>query len=124
MRKRTIPSTTGKRHLSQLSDEYIAKEVISAFEDTFGKGITSAMESCFDSLYKISFKDNSIVEHPDRFAEALQYAFGVGSEPMLNIINEKLSQSVTAEKIKDEDIVKSGTYGLVFLIDMLRRMRS
>jgi hypothetical protein len=124
MRKRAIPSSTGRRDLSQLTDEYIVKEIISVLDDTFGKGVTSAMESCFDSLYKISFADNSIVEYPDRFAEALQYAFGVGSEPMLNLINAKLGQLVSSEGMKDEDLVKSGTYGFVFLINKIRRMGS
>jgi hypothetical protein len=124
MRKRTIPSSTGRKDLSQLSDEYLVKEIISVLDDTFGKGVTSAMESCFDSLYKISFADNSIVEYPDRFAEALQYAFGVGSEPMLNLINAKLGQLVSSEGIKDEDLVQSGTYGFVFLINKIRGMRS
>lgn len=124
MRKRAIPSSTGRRDLSQLTDEYIVKEIISVLDDTFGKGVTSAMESCFDSLYKISFADNSIVEYPDRFAEALQYAFGVGSEPMLNLINAKLGQLVPSEGMKDEDLVKSGAYGFVFLINKIRRMGS
>jgi hypothetical protein len=124
MRKRTIPSSTGRKDLSQISDEYLVKEIISVLDDTFGKGVTSAMESCFDSLYKISFADNSIVEYPDRFAEALQYAFGVGSEPMLNLINAKLGQLVSSEGTKDEDLVQSGTYGFVFLINKIRGMRS
>lgn len=102
-----------------LSAEYVVSEIKSTLEDTFGKEIIPAMETCFDNVYKISFKDNSTFDNHDRFAEALLYAFGTGREPMLRLINERLVKSLHFQD--SEELSNSGAYGYVFLTNLIKR---
>ena len=103
----------------KLSRGQVVNEIISTIETTFGKEILTAMESCFDTAYKISFKDNSIFDHADKFAEGLLYAFGEGREPILRLINERLAKLIMIEDA--EELTKSDAYGFVSLINMIKR---
>jgi hypothetical protein len=102
-----------------LSAEFVVSEIISTLKNTFGEGIIPAMEGSFESAYKISFNDNSIFDYPDRFAEALLYAFGVGREPMLRLINERLASSLHLQN--SEELADSGVYGYVLLTNLIKR---
>ena len=103
----------------RLTPEDVVNEIIMTLEDTFGKDLPPTMETCFDKLYQISFKDSSVFDYPDRFAEALLYAFGEGREPMLKVINERLAKLQLCENV--EELAKSGAYGYVFLINLIKR---
>jgi hypothetical protein len=104
----------------RLTPEYVVDEIIFELEEAFGKELLTALEQCFDSIFAISFKDNSVFDHPDMFAEALLYAFGEGREPMLKIINERIGKLVSVEGL--DEIVKSGAYGYVLLINLIKRV--
>lgn len=103
----------------RLSPDDVVKEILRVIEETFGKEILPAMELCFDDAYKISFKDNSVFNYPDRFAEALLYAFGEGRETMLKLINNSLAEMISFEDL--EELSMSSAYGYVYLIDLIKR---
>ncbi len=108
-----------RRKIKRLSPENVVRKIIAAIEETFGKEMIPAMAGCFDNVYKISFKDNSIFNYPDGFAEALLYAFGEGREPMLKLINERLAKMILYEDL--EELSVSAAYGYVFLINLIKR---
>jgi hypothetical protein len=103
----------------RLTSEDVVNEIVSALEDTFGKELPPTMELCFQSEYQLSFKDNSVIDYPDKFAEALLYVFGEGREPMLKAINSRLAQMILFEDV--EELARSGAYGYVFLINLIKR---
>jgi hypothetical protein len=106
---------------SRVSVEDVVKQVVIGLEDAFGKGLVESMEELFsDNLYKVSFKDNSIVEHPDKFVEALHYTFGSASKLILSMVNQKLALLVPFKGIYE--ITDSSAYGYVFLINRIKRM--
>jgi hypothetical protein len=104
---------------TRLSPEDVVNQIILVLEDTFGKELPLTMETCFDKLYNISFKNNSVFNYPDKFAEALLYAFGEGREPVLWVINERLAQMMLFKDM--EELTKSGAYGYVSLINLIKR---
>ena len=108
-----------RRKIKRLSPDDIVKEIIATIEGTFGNEMLSAMEGCFDNVYKISFKDKSIFDYPDKFAEALLYAFGEGREPMLTLVNEKIANMISYKDL--EELSLSAAYGYVFLINLIKR---
>ena len=107
-----------RKNKTLLSPEIVVSEIKLTVEQTFGNEMLSAMESCFDNVYKISFKDNSIFDYPDKFAEALLYAFGEGREVMLKIINERLAKLASFKDL--EELTESDAYAYVFLINLIK----
>jgi hypothetical protein len=117
--KKSVPRD---RRKYEPSAEYVVSEILLVIEKTFGKEIILAMESLFERTYNISVRDRSIFDYPDRFAEALLHVFGVGREPILRLINERLVMMVPIEdQNAKEELVQSGAYGYVYLINEIKK---
>jgi len=101
--------------------EEVVRVIVSTLEGTFGHDFIAAIQSQFDEIYKLSFKDFSIIEHPDQFAEAIQYAFQTSSDLIMAEINRKLVELLSIDLRSSQELVESGAYGFVNLMAKLRR---
>ena len=101
--------------------EEVVRVIVSTLEGTFGHDFIAAIQSQFDEIYKLSFKDFSIIEHPDHFAEAIQYAFQTSSDLIITEINRKLVELLSIDLRSNQELVESGAYGFLNLMAKLRR---
>ena len=88
----------------------------STLRDVFGNESIVAIQAQFDDVYRLSFKDKSIIEHPDKFAEAIQYAFGSSSSLIMGEINRRLVQFLSLDLRVNSELVESDSYGFVILM--------
>ena len=77
----------------------------------FGEESIAAIEAQFDDVYRLSFNDNSIIENPDKFAEAIQYAFGASSTLIMAEINRKLAGMLGLDLRSNSELIESASYG-------------
>jgi hypothetical protein len=97
----------------RLSSASIARTVIEAIEHIFGESTTALMRVNFPA-YGVSFDDNSIVDKPERFTEAIFYTFGSAADLIFDAINKSLM--LYAPINPADDMTESGSAGFVFLI--------
>jgi len=86
-----------------------------------GDDFVVAVEAQFDDVYRLSFKDASIIEHPDKFAEAIQYAFRTSADLIMTDINRKLAELLSLDLRVNAELIESGSYGLVSLMSKIRK---
>lgn len=94
---------------------------MSTLRVTFGDEFIVAIEAQFDEVYRLSFKDFSIIEHPDQFAEAIQYAFQTSSDLIMTEINRKVAELLSFDIRPNQELIESGGYGFVNLMYKIRK---
>jgi|GEM_PF-4657204 len=106
---------------SASSEEDVVNAIVSTLREVFGDDFIVAIEAQFDDVYRLSFRDSSIVKHPDKFAEAIQYAFRTSSNLIMTEINKKLGELLSLDFRYHVDLIESGTYGFVSLMSKIRK---
>ncbi len=94
---------------------------MSTLREVFGDDFIVAIEAQFDDVYRLSFKDTSIIKNPDKFAEAIQYAFRTSSNLIMTEINKKLGELLSLDVRLHGELIESGTYGFVSLMYKIRK---
>jgi len=103
------------------NEEDVVKAIESTLREVFGDDFIVAIEAQFDEVYRLSFKDTSIIRHPDKFAEAIQYAFQTSSNLIMTEINKKLGELLSLDLRIHCELIESGTYGFVSLMSRIRK---